>query len=234
MTRYHYDHPRPSVAVDLVLFALAEARLVVLVGRRAAAPHKGRRCLPGTYVREDENAEEACDRKIRSIGLEHTYLEQLCTFTEPKRDPRERVVSIAHYGLIPLPKDLPAGDDKIERLTWIEASPLPSSGNSPTQGTPYWAFDHAAILERAVQRLRAKIQYAPISPHFLGNEFTLSELAGVYGAILGRKLDLSNFRRDLLRQALVLPVGTRKVRGPTATTYRWNWQQQQPFFLSLG
>jgi len=66
----------------------------------------------------------------------------------------------------------------------------------------------------ALQRLRAKIQYAPISSHFLVNDFTLTELLLVYGAILGRKLDLSNFRRDLLKQDLVVPVGTRAVRDP--------------------
>lgn len=220
-----YKHSRPAVAVDLVLFAIEAERLVVLVGQRAASPHKGRITLPGTYVREDENAADACTRKITSIGLEHTYLEQLCTFTEPKRDPRERVVSIAHYGLIPLPKAIPAGDDKIEKLSWVEPAPTLSKN---------WAFDHQEILEMAVQRLRAKIQYAPVSPHFLGAAFTLSELSAVYGAILGRKLDLSNFRRDLLKQNLVLSVGTRKVRGPVATTYRWNWENRSPFFLCLS
>ncbi len=222
---YSYTHSRPAVAVDLVLFAIESERLVVLAGQRTAAPHKGRICLPGTYVHEDESAADACTRKITSIGLEHTYLEQLCTFTEPRRDPRERVVSIAHYGLIPMPRELPPGDDKIGRMAWME----PSSALGKN-----WAFDHQEILEMAVQRLRAKIQYAPVSPHFLGDAFTLSELASVYGAILGRKLDLSNFRRDLLKQNLVTAVGTRKVRGPVATTYRWNWENRSPFFLSLG
>lgn len=222
---YHYKHPRPSVAVDLVLFAIEAERLVVLAGHRAAAPHKGRICLPGTYVHEDESAADACTRKIAGIGLEHTYLEQLCTFTEPRRDPRERVVSIAHYGLIPLPKTPPSGDDKIEKLSWVE----PSSALNKN-----WAFDHREILDQAVQRLRSKIQYAPVSPHFLGEAFTLSELAAVYGAILGHKLDLSNFRRDLLKQNLVVAVGSRKVRGPLATTYRWNWENRAAFFLSLG
>ena len=222
---HEYKYPRPSVAVDLVLFGISEQKLVVLLGQRAAPPHKGRSCFPGTYVRENESAADACDRKIKSIGLAHSYLEQLFTFTEPKRDPRERVVTIAHYGLVTVPKDGPTGDEKIANLAWVE----PGAASSKN-----WAFDHADILETAVQRLRAKIQYAPVSPHFLTEDFTLSELSLVYGAILGRKVDLSNFRRDLLRQNLVVPVGTRRVRGPTATTYRWNWENKTPFFLSLG
>ena len=222
---YKYNHPRPSVAVDLVLFGIRDEKLVVLLGRRAAAPHKGRACFPGTYIHEDESADTACDRKIKSIGLQHSYLEQLFTFTEPKRDPRERVMTIAHFGLVTVPAEVPAGDEKISQLAWEDVA---------TATGKTWAFDHALILETAIERLRAKIQYAPVSPHFLEQDFTLSELSLVYGAILGRAVDLSNFRRDLLRQNLVVAVGTRKVRGPTATTYRWNWENKTPFFLSLG
>lgn len=224
-TPYVYAHPRPSVAVDLVLFGIIDNVLHVLCGRRAAPPHKGRACLPGTYIHENESAEQACARKIKSIGLAHSYLEQLCTFTEPKRDPRERVVSIAYYGLIAVPHDAPAGDEKIQKLEWVQPEASPSAA---------WAFDHQEILALALERLRAKVQYAPISPHFLERDFTLSELSQVYGAILGRRIDLSNFRRDLLKQDLVVPVGTRQVRGPTATTYQWNWKNRAPFFLSLG
>lgn len=222
---HRYEYPRPAIAVDLILFGIVDQNLKVLVGRRAAAPHKGRACLPGTYVRETESAEDACARKIKSIGLAHTYLEQLYTFTDPKRDPRERVVSVAYYGLIPVPTEVPAGDDKIDKLEWTD----PELATEKS-----WAFDHEIILGMAVERLRAKILYAPVSPHFLANEFTLTELSLVYGAILGRKVDLSNFRRDLLKQNLVVAVGTRKVRGPTATTYHWNWKNKAPFFLSLG
>jgi 8-oxo-dGTP diphosphatase len=225
MKTYSYAYPRPAVSVDLVLFGILNQKLMLLRGRRAAAPHRNRACLPGTYVHETESAEQACERKIASIGLAHTYLEQLFTFTDPKRDPRERVVTIAYYGLIPVPETIPHGDAKIDRLEWIEPEKT---------ATESWAFDHTKIVEQSLHRLRAKIQYAPVSPHFLTNEFTLTELLGVYSAILDRKLDLSNFRRDLLKQDLVVPVGTRAVRGPTATTYQWNWKNPKPFFLSLG
>ena len=221
---YAYEHPRPAVAVDLILFGIVEDSLKVLAGRRAVAPHKGRTCFPGTYVREPESAEDACARKIKAIGLAHSYLEQLYTFTDPRRDPRERVISIAYYGLIAVPNEVPQGDDKIGKLEWLD----------PDLGSKAWAFDHETILARAVERLRAKIQYAPVSPHFLAKDFTLTELSLVYSAILNRKVDLSNFRRDLLKQDLVIPIGTRRVRGPTATTYHWNWKNQAPFFLSLG
>ncbi|MDX2110406.1 MAG: NUDIX domain-containing protein [Verrucomicrobiota bacterium] len=225
MVAYTYDYPRPAVAVDLVLFGIIDQTLKVVRGRRIVAPHKGRYCLPGTYVRENESADKACERKIKSIGFSHSYLEQLYTFTDPKRDSRERVVTIAHYGLIPVPESIPAGDDKIDQLEWIEPDSAAASS---------WAFDHAAIVNLALQRLRAKIQYAPVSPHFLERDFTLTELAQVYGAILGRKLDISNFRRDLLKHKLVIPHGTRQVRGPVATTYLWNHDSTTPFFLSLG
>lgn len=219
------DYRHPAVAVDLILFGIVEQTLNVLVGRRAVPPHKGRACLPGAYVREGESADETCARKIAAIGLAHSYLEQLYTFTDPKRDPRERVVSVAYFGLIAVPNEVPEGDDKIDKLEWMQPSAAANKA---------WSFDHQAILTLAVERLRSKIQYAPLSPHFLSEDFTLTELSLVYSAILGRKIDLSNFRRDLLKQDLVAPVGTRRVRGPTAITYRWNWKNKAPFFLSLG
>ncbi|WP_404420505.1 NrtR DNA-binding winged helix domain-containing protein [Nibricoccus sp. IMCC34717] len=222
---FQYKYPRPAVAVDLVLFGIIDQKLVALLGERSAPPYKGRLCLPGTYVRENESAADACDRKIKAIGLEHSYLEQLATFSEPNRDPRERVVTIAHYGLIAVPQHVPQGDEKIKNLEWIEPGAAAKRN---------WGFDHGAIFEAAVQRLRAKIQYAPVSPHFLKHDFTLTELSQVYGAILGRKLDLSNFRRDLLKQDLVIATGKKQVRGPVATTYRWNWERKGGFFLSLG
>lgn len=221
----HKKYPRPAVAVDLILFALVDGELRVLVGRRAAVPFQGGTCFPGTYLREDETGEGACARKIASIGLKHAYLEQLYTFTAPKRDPRERVVSVAYFGLIPTPKSLPLGDEKIDQLKWLS----PSKASRQT-----WAFDHREILARALERLRAKIQYAPISSHFLANPFTLGELATVYGVILGREIDLSNFRRDLLKQKLVRAVGVKAVRGPKATTYQWSAKAGATFFLSLG
>ena len=223
--KYKYEFPRPAVAVDLVLFGIVEQQLAVLRGRRAATPHKGKVSLPGTYVRENEIAEDACARKIKSIGLTHTYLEQLFTFTAPKRDPRERVITIAHYGLIPVPEKIPGGDSKIDSLEWAGVDLLQADN---------WAFDHAEIVSKSVDRLRAKIQYAPVSHHFFTSDFTFTELLQVYSAILGRKLDLSNFRRDLLKYKLVVPVGERAVRGPVATTYEWNWKNKAPFFLSLG
>ncbi|HEY9154152.1 MAG TPA: NUDIX domain-containing protein [Opitutaceae bacterium] len=218
-------HQRPAVAVDLILFGIVERELQVLVGRRAAPPHRGLTCLPGTYLRENEDAAGACARKIASIGLAHTYLEQLYTFTEPKRDPRERVVSIAYYGLISTPARWPQGDEKVDQLCWLRPS---------RASRQQWAFGHSEILQRAVERLRAKIHYAPVPARFLPQPFTLGELAGVYTAILGREVDLSNFRRDLLKQKLVRAVGRKAVRGPSATTYRWSTKEDDPFFLPLS
>jgi len=225
MKRVSFKHQRPAVAIDLVLFGVVDGSLHVLVGKRADGPHLGKTCLPGTYLREHEDASAACARKIASIGLAHTYLEQLYTFTEPKRDPRERVVSIAYYGLIPTPSIWPQGDTKVDQLMWLK--PARASRER-------WAFDHREILARAVERLQAKVHYAPISAHLLSHAFTLGELASVYQAILGRKIDLSNFRRDLLKQELVRPVGRKAVRGPVAVTYRWVRKDSDPFLLSLG
>jgi len=219
------NFPTITLAIDLVLFGIINQRLVLLAGHRTEAPYINRASLPGTYVCVDESAEETCTKKIKSIGLKPSYLEQLATFSEPNRDPRKRIIAMAYYGLIPVPQNLPAGDSRINRFKWVDAEDAKKLS---------WAFDHGVMVKTALERLRAKIQYSPVSPHFLPKEFTISELALVYDAILGRKIDLSNFRRDLLRQNLVVEIGTRQVRGPLARTYTWNWKNKNKFLLSLG
>jgi 8-oxo-dGTP diphosphatase len=53
---YTYEHPRPAVTVDLVIFTIAEHDLKVLLVRRAQEPFKGKWALPGGFVEMDESA----------------------------------------------------------------------------------------------------------------------------------------------------------------------------------
>ncbi|WP_315076338.1 NrtR DNA-binding winged helix domain-containing protein [uncultured Clostridium sp.] len=57
------------------------------------------------------------------------------------------------------------------------------------------AFDHYKILDYAIDRVRNKIEYAPIALNLLPRLFTVKELQFVYEAIMGR--DILNFRRKM-------------------------------------
>src|SRR5262249_58692683 len=71
---------------------------------------------------------------------------------------------------------------------------------------PELAFDHAAILEYTLLRLRGKLEYTTIGFQLLAHEFTLSELQDVYEAFLNRPLDKRNFRKKLLLTRIVEPT----------------------------
>src|ERR1700722_9212357 len=93
---HSYEYPRAALTVDCVVFGFDDGELKVLLIQRALEPFKGRWALPGGFVRVDETVDEAARRELaEEAGLKNVFLEQLYTFGEVGRDPRERVVSVA-------------------------------------------------------------------------------------------------------------------------------------------
>jgi 8-oxo-dGTP diphosphatase len=72
------------------------------------------------------------------------------------------------------------------------------------------AFDHAHILGTAVQRLRGKLDYAPVGFEFLPEEFTLRQLQVIHEAVLGRRLNKDSFRRRMLSSGQLEGTGARE------------------------
>ena len=60
-----YDHPRPALTVDCVVFGYDEAELRVLLIQRDLAPFEGRWALPGGFVHLEETLEEAARRSSK-------------------------------------------------------------------------------------------------------------------------------------------------------------------------
>ena len=103
-----YQYPRAALTVDCVVFGFDEGELKVLLIQRALEPFKGKWALPGGFVRVDETLDDAARRELaEEAGLKNVFLEQLYTFGTVDRDPRERVVSVAHYALVKLPAHAP-------------------------------------------------------------------------------------------------------------------------------
>lgn len=203
-----------SLAVDLVIFTIRDTRLNVLLIERGKKPFKNQLALPGGFVRDDEDLDDAAARELEEeTGIQGggLHLEQVRTYASPKRDPRGRVVSVAYLAIAP---DLPvpvAGTDAAA-ARWM-----------PVDQCPQLAFDHDLILRDATDRARAKLEYSSLATAFCREPFTIGELRAVYEAIWGVPLDPRNFHRKVTSvEGFVVPTGERRnpPTGRPAELYR--------------
>ncbi|NUK11018.1 NUDIX hydrolase [Streptomyces lunaelactis] len=211
--------PPFAVTVDLAVFTVREGRLHVLLVERGEDPYKGAWALPGGFVRPKESAGQAARRELAeetSLSEETVaglHLEQLRTYSDPDRDPRMRVVSVAYTALVPdLPE--PRGGGDAAHARW---APLASARGL--------AFDHERILADAHHRIGAKLEYTCLATTFCPPEFTLGELQQVYETVWGVELDRPNFRRKVLTtpgfvEAVEGPPRRTGGRGKPAALYR--------------
>jgi 8-oxo-dGTP diphosphatase len=194
-----HAYPPFAVTVDLAVFTVRDGALKALLIERVDDPYAGAWALPGGFVDIDEDIPEAAWRELHEeTGLERFagHLEQLGTYGTPGRDPRMRVVSVAHVAFAPNLPDPQAGSDaRNARWCDVDDLDLPGLRGSHADAEIALAFDHARILADAVDRVASKFEYTPLATSFVPESFTLGELQHVYEAVWGTRLDRSNFRR---------------------------------------
>ncbi len=191
---YSYEYPRGALTVDCVVFGLDDVELKVMLIQRGQEPYLGMWALPGGFVRVAETLDEAARRELEEeTGLHQVFLEQLYTFGEVHRDPRERVVSVAYYALVKLSDHRVQAATDAREAAWFGVHEVPSL-----------AFDHAGILQMGLERLRGKLRYQPIGFELLPKKFTLSQLQHLYELVLERDLDKRNFRKRVLATDLLI------------------------------
>jgi 8-oxo-dGTP diphosphatase len=137
---------RPTVACDLVIFSGEGADLRVLLVKRGKDPFKGRWALPGGFMEWGESCEECAARELEEeTALKGVKLDLLGVFSEPGRDPRGTIVSVAYVGFADsaLVK-IKAGDDAAE-TAWF-----------PADNPPPLGFDHPLVLKTALTNLSSK------------------------------------------------------------------------------
>jgi 8-oxo-dGTP diphosphatase len=190
---FTYEFARAALTVDCVVFGLDEEDLKVLLIQRDIPPFEGRWALPGGFVRVEESLEEAAKRELaEETGIRNVFLEQLYTFGDVKRDPRERVVTVAYYALVNLQGHVIQATTDARSAAWFALD-----------DTPALAFDHNRILQTGYERLKGKVRYQPIGFELLPPKFTLRQLQHLYEKVLDRELDKRNFRKKILGMGLL-------------------------------
>lgn len=219
---------RPLTTVDVVIFTVLEDRLQVLLVKRpddAGEPFPGAWALPGGFVdvQKDVDLESCALRKLQQkTGVKTPYLEQVGSWGGIKRDPRNWSATHVYFALIPSPNQ-PLQGAVNSGAAWF---PLEGHGVGVKL-----AFDHAKLVEAAIQRLRNKVEYTSLPAYLLPEEFTLGDLQHMYEVVLERPIEKSAFRTRVFAAELVEPVD--KVRGGPnrpAQLYRLTHPQEIVYF----
>jgi 8-oxo-dGTP diphosphatase len=186
---YSSEYVPPTLTIDSVVFQLTtDQELSVLLIERTQEPFLGSWALPGGYCAAGETTRNAMQRILHAKGGITTedlgLVEQLYTFDTIARDPRGHAVSVTYMGLG-------------RGLTPAISSTTQNPQFFPAKKLPGLAYDHAEIINYALQRLRSKLSYTNVAFALMPPLFTLSQLQACYESILGRQLDKRNFRKKL-------------------------------------
>ena len=209
---YTYDYPRPAVTTDCVIFGYDGKELKVLLIERGIEPFKGCWAFPGGFLNMDEDALAGARRELKEeTGLEDAFIEQFHTFSEPGRDPRGRVITIAHYALVKI-QEVEGGDDAAQ-ARWFSIGEVPPL-----------AFDHDRILRMAMNRLKERIHFEPVGFELLPDVFTMPQLQNLYEAILEVHFDRRNFASKMLKLGILEDTGDRPAGASSRipVSYRFN------------
>ncbi len=228
------DFEKLSMTTDILIFGISneeeknyrktdKKKMSILLVKRDNYPFKDKWCLPGGFVKIDEDLDEAPKRILKNeTNVDDIYLEQLYTFGSVNRDPRMRIVSTSYMALI----DKNCLKDKIsDNASWFDIVLYEEKNNvvdivlsngytnisftiekilreKTTDRYSFkikennsLAFDHPNVILSGIERLKNKIEYTDIVFNMMPKFFTLGELQQVYEIILGKKLLDPAFRR---------------------------------------
>ncbi len=140
--KFCYDYPRPAVSADCIIIDRSKGHLNILLVERKNDPFKGMWALPGGFIEEDETVDQGAHRELsEETGLE-LQMEQFRVYSDPERDPRGRIITIAFLSVTDNINMKPVAGDDAKNVKWFSISEL-----------PLLAFDHRKIIEDALKSL---------------------------------------------------------------------------------
>lgn len=129
------------VTVDCVVFKQSRNGLKLLLVQRKNEPFKDGWALPGGFVDDGEDLEDAAIRELEEeTCVRIDSAEQLKAFGKPGRDPRHHTVSVAFMAFVDEHTIATAADDA-KAVEWFDTDDLPAL-----------AFDHADIIAFALSK----------------------------------------------------------------------------------
>ena len=220
--KYVYEYPHPAVTADCAVFGYDGKELKVLLIKRgkekeaSTTAYVGSWALPGGFmdVEGDPTIVHTAARELKEetgLKLSLDHFKEVGTFSEIGRDPRERVITVAHYALVKLAEV--QADTDAEKAEWFSWDKIPSL-----------AFDHDKILRNAFMKLKQDIHFGPLGFDLLPEIFTLPQLQNLYESILEVKFDRRNFANKMKHYEILTEVEDGQPRRGTRTPikYRFN------------
>ncbi|MBU1169677.1 MAG: NUDIX hydrolase [Proteobacteria bacterium] len=204
---------RPSVRVDIAICTIINASLKVLLVKRKETPFKNHWALPGGFIdiQLHESLDKAASRELtEKTGLESLYIEQLKTYGDVNRDPRDRVISTAYFSLVPytmIENQRIRFKPETKEARWFS---LKNHQIELMRAKEALAFDHNLMLNDLLRRIQGKISYTPIAFELVSSTFTWSDLRTVYEAVLDKKIDPANFKKKIKSLYSIKELKTRK------------------------
>jgi 8-oxo-dGTP diphosphatase len=212
------DDRDPVVATIVVIFAVVEEELRVLLVRRSAEPERDTWALPGGRWDGVETLEASATRILeRETGVTDLYLEQL--FTTSGLDRERPSVAVAYFALVEAAK-VRLREEEAWRPQWYAVRDLPPL-----------AFDNNTVIDQAVRRVGAKLDYTNIAYGLLPDHFTFRQLHQTYEAILGKPLDRRNFRKRMLSTGLIEATSETRREGAHRPATLYRFVSREPVFL---
>lgn len=189
-----------DLSIDCVIFGFEDQELKILLYKRANEPEANKWALPGGFIIRDEDLDHSAARILKEItGVDNIYMEQINAFGAVNRYPLERVITIGFYALINPGNYSIVPGNGATAAEWFSIDKMPPL-----------VFDHAEILQYALDKLRNKVRYAPIGFELLPEKFTLTMIQKLYEAVLGIEFDVRNFRKKLLKMNLLIKLNEKQ------------------------
>lgn len=200
--------------------------LSLLLIRRGGHPYKDHWALPGGFLSPGETIEECALREVEEeTAVVPASLMSVGMFSEPGRDPRGWIISEAFVSVIGNEEETQQYGDDASDAQWFDVS-FEQDDNGVyhldldredehiramlteeksrfgmtsfhIEDTGTVAFDHAAIIARALTALRNSAKDFDIIFDFLPEKFTLTELQNVQETIMNISVLSANFRRKV-------------------------------------